>query len=333
MQDVGEEDGVSHPPVVVLFRLVADEAALDDAVVRDLEPDLPVVGAARADARVPEVAQFGGLVAVHDPAAPVAVEPLEVERVERVLVALEPVARNHDGLRAADARPDEDVDAGEQGRGVGAHVGEDGAAQLLCLVRLDAHLLLELGALRLRRLVDALAGLVEYPAVVGAADAVLLGDAVGEVGLAVRARGFDEADSAAGIAVEDEVLAQQAHFLRGVVGVELDAGGDGVPVAPHKLAHRRSGAYASKSFVLLRGKHEVASSRGGSALNTPSIAQPSPPAPLPPSRRGEHAGHPRGAPQHEAPHASAEEPSPAALSRGDLSQRARWDARFPPSQE
>ena len=196
VEDVGEEDGVPHSPVVVLLGLVADEAALDDAVVGDFEADLAVVGAAGSDAGVPCVALFGGLLAVHHPAAPVAVEPLEVEGVEGVFVALEPVAGEHYGLGSADAGPDEDVDAGEERRGSWAHIGEDDAAELLRLVRLDADLVLELGAFGLGGLVDALALLVEDPAVVGAAYAVGLGDAVGEAGLAVGAGGLDEAERA-----------------------------------------------------------------------------------------------------------------------------------------
>ena len=266
VQDVGEEDGVPHLPMIVLLSLVANEPALDDAVVRDLEPDLAVVGASRADACVPGVAQFLGLVAVHHPAAPVAVEPLEVHRVKGVLVALEPIAREHDGLRAPDALPDEHVDAGKERRGLRAHVGEDDAAEFLRVVRLDAHLLLELRAFRLRRLVDALALLVEYPAVVGAADAVLLRYAVGEVGLAVAQRWFDEAERALSVAVKDEVFAEEAHLFRWVVGVEFDTGGDGVPVAAHQFAHRRTWADAGEPFVLFYGKH-VASSCDGRSLN------------------------------------------------------------------
>ena len=246
-----------HLPVVVLLGLVADEAALDDAVVGDFEADLAVVGAARSDAGVPSVALFGGLLAVHHPAAPVAVQPLEVQRVERVFVALQPVAGEHYGLRAADAGPDEDVDAGEERRGRGAHIGEDDAAELLRLVRLDANLVLELGAFGLGRLVDALALLVEDPAVVGAADAVGLGDAVGEAGLAVSAGGLDEAERPGGVAVEDEVFAEQAHLLGGVVGVEFDACGDGVPVAAHQLAHRRARTDSGEALVLFRSEHRL----------------------------------------------------------------------------
>jgi hypothetical protein len=57
-------------------------------------------------------------------------------------------------------------------------------------------------------LLDALAGLVEHPAVVHAAQAVVLGDAVGEVDAAVGAEFFDEAQGARAIPVQDKVFTE-----------------------------------------------------------------------------------------------------------------------------
>ena len=90
---------------------------------------------------------------------------------------------------------------------------------------------------------------------VGAADAVLFGDAVREVRLAVGAGGLDAPELAAGRTEQDEVLAQETNLLGRVVFVQLDAGGDGVPVAPHDLAHRRSGPDLGEPLILLRGQH------------------------------------------------------------------------------
>ena len=85
------------------------------------------------------------------------------------------------------------------------------------------------------------------------------GDAVGEIGLAVRARRLNEAKLSLGVAVEHEVLAEEAHLLGGIVGVDLGAGGDGVPVAPEELAHRRAGANLGQSLVLCCAEHSGAS--------------------------------------------------------------------------
>ena len=68
---------------------------------------------------------------------------------------------------------------------------------------------------------------------------MLLRDAVGKVDAAVRAEAFDEAQRAGLVAVEHEVLAEEAHRLGGAL-VEFGRGGEGVPVAAHEIAHRRS---------------------------------------------------------------------------------------------
>ena len=89
-EDVGEERGVAHLPVVVLLRGALDDTALDDPVLELGEADLLVVaGDDGAEVRIS--AEGDGLLALlHD--APVAVQPLQVHGVVGVLLALEPVA-------------------------------------------------------------------------------------------------------------------------------------------------------------------------------------------------------------------------------------------------
>ena len=156
-------------------------------------------------------------------------------------------------FRLAVAFPSEDVPAGQQRHRLGAHVREYQAAELLDLVRLQVNLVLELAALGLGGLVDAVAVHVEHPAVVGAANPFLLRDAVGEVRLAVRAGGFDEAELACGAPEQHEVFAEDAHLARRGVLVQLLAAGDGVPVAPHQIAHRRTGANPGQTVVSCPG--------------------------------------------------------------------------------
>jgi len=235
--------------VVVGDGLVAHQPTLDHAVAGDLKADALVVGAAGCREPIPLVALGFGLLAVHHPAAPVAVQPLEVEWVEGVLLALEPVARQLDGVGEATALPDEDVPARQQRRGLRAHVREDQAAEFLNFVRLDVHFFLEARACGLRGLIHASAGFVEQPAMVGAADALGFGYAVGQVGLAVGAGGFDQAKDALRAPEEHEVLAQQANLFGGGLLVELGAAGDGVPVAAHELAHWRAGTHSRDAVV------------------------------------------------------------------------------------
>ena len=128
----------------------------------------------------------------------------------------------------------------------------------------DLHLLLE-AAVRvhglLERLLDALAGLVHHPAVVHAAQSVLLRYAVGEVDAAVGAEAVDESERAGLVAVQHEVLAEEPHGLRGLLH-QLAGRGDGVPVASHQLAHRRAGADLGQAFVLVGWNHGGVASCG-----------------------------------------------------------------------
>ena len=128
-------------------------------------------------------------------------------------------------------------------------------SQLLHGVARDLHLLLE-AAIGvdglLERLLDALAGLVHHPAVIHAAQAVLLRYAVGEVDAAMRAGALDESERTGLVAVEDEVLAEDANRLGGAF-VEFTRGRNRVPVAAHQIAHRRTGADLRELFILLSG--------------------------------------------------------------------------------
>ena len=56
--------------------------------------------------------------------------------------------------------------------------------------------------------------------------------------------------------VEDEVLSEETHRLRGAL-VELGGCGDGMPVAAHQFAHGRASADLGESFVLLLREHSM----------------------------------------------------------------------------
>ena len=248
-----------YGPVGIVLVRALDDAALDDAVVEQIEPDPLVRPGDHAELlglRQPEPHRLVVLL----PHAPVAVQPLQVHRVQRVLLALQPVAgQRRERDLAPDVVPRERLPHREERCGLRAHVREHHAPEHLDRVGRDLHLLLE-APVRvdglLERLLDALAGLVHHPAVVHAAEAVLLRDAVGEVDAAVRAEPLDEADRAGLVPVEDEVLAEDAHRLRGTF-VELADGGDGVPVAAHQLAHGRARADSRQPFVLLDAEHAL----------------------------------------------------------------------------
>ena len=106
----------------------------------------------------------------------------------------------------------------------------------------------------LERLLDTLAGLVHHPAVVHAAQTMLLRYAVGEIDAAMRAGALDESERTGLVAIEHQVLAHESHGLGGAF-VELGGSGDGMPVAAHQIAHRRTGADLCEFCVLLGAQH------------------------------------------------------------------------------
>src|SRR5215472_4534222 len=70
----------------------------------------------------------------------------------------------------------------------------------------------------------------------------------------MRAVPIQETIGAGLVPVQDEILAQQAHGLRCLV-VQLGHGGDGHPVTPKQLSHRRPSADLHQPPVLFVAQH------------------------------------------------------------------------------
>src|SRR5262245_6561700 len=75
----------------------------------------------------------------------------------------------------------------------------------------------------------------------------------------MRAVAVEETVGAGLITIENEILAQQAHRFRRLV-VQLGPGGDGHPVAPKQLSHRRASADLRQPPVLFVAQHRFGSS-------------------------------------------------------------------------
>ena len=90
-----------------------------------------------------------------------------------------------------------------------------------------------------------------------AAQSAVLGYAIAEIGAPVWTVAVEQAIAAARVLVEHEILAHEAHGQRGLF-VELSDGGDGLPVAPQELAHRRAGPDARQRLVLGGAEHGAA---------------------------------------------------------------------------
>ena len=113
-------------------------------------------------------------------------------------------------------------------------------------------LVLEVVLRRLVQHVDAVAGHVELPAVIDAAQAALLVAAEVQRDAAVRAELVDQPDLAVGVAERDQVLAEQPHAHRRAVGLgDLAREQRGDPIPPHRVAHRGALAHPGDEFVFL----------------------------------------------------------------------------------
>ena len=135
------------------------------------------------------------------------------------------------------------------------HVGEDQALvfahRIGALAQARARLLGALAVRRLARRLEDAAVHVEQPAVVAAADAALLADAVFERGLAVAAIEVKEPVAPGLVAEEDEILAHHPDPLRQIGNLGGDR--DGMPEATQILAAGRARAdprrYSSSGCV------------------------------------------------------------------------------------
>jgi hypothetical protein len=91
---------------------------------------------------------------------------------------------------------------------------------------------------------------VEQPAVIAAADAVLLDLAVIQSRAAVTAARINQPWSALSVAKENQILAHDLHRPWRVAGIGAHA--DGMPVATQQFAHRRAASHFGELGVVAR---------------------------------------------------------------------------------
>src|SRR5262249_50819096 len=138
--------------------------------------------------------------------ASVAVQVLHVGGVQRVLLALQPATGQlRDGNVSDCVVPYQGTPTRQQRRRLRAHVDEDEPAEFLSPIGADATLGAEV-VLRVRGvlegLLDAAAGGIELPAVVLAADAVILDHPIGQAGTAVCAVLVDHTEVATAVTID-----------------------------------------------------------------------------------------------------------------------------------
>ncbi len=116
------------------------------------------------------------------------------------------------------------------------HIGPDHVAELDAGIGLELDLLAEAGLHRLRRHVDALAGHVVFPAVIGAAQAALLVAPEPQRHAAMGAEFVHQADAALRVAERDQALGQQLHAHRRAIRLrQLGRQQRRNPVAPEQM--------------------------------------------------------------------------------------------------
>jgi hypothetical protein len=108
----------------------------------------------------------------------------------------------------------------------------------------------------LERLFAAGAELVEHPAVVAAAQAALLDDAVAKIGAAVRTVPFQQTVVSGKILVQHKVFAKQSHRLGRRV-IQFRNRRDRLPVAAQQRAHLRAGPDLGQQTVAFVAQHQA----------------------------------------------------------------------------
>ncbi len=159
-----------------------------------------------------------------------------------------------------------------QRRGLGAlaHIDPDEAVALGDLVGLGPDLFLVVLMRRRVRHVDAIAVHVEFPAVIDAAEAVLLVAAEEQRGAAMRAAVIHDADPAGAVAKRDQPLAEQQEAQRRAVALQFRRHRRRQPVLPHQLAHRGAGADPDQILAVLLFAHRDLTKTRRSRARCPS---------------------------------------------------------------
>ena len=141
--------------------------------------------------------------------------------------------------------------------GARPHIDPDQPGAFDRPVRLGADLVLEVLMRRHVRHVEAVAGHVEFPAVIDAADPALLVAAQEQRRAAVRAAMIHDADPALAVAKGDQLLAEQHQAKRRAAALNLGGHQRGDPVFPHQLTHDGAGPDPSQFNAFDRRCHRA----------------------------------------------------------------------------
>jgi len=178
----------------------------------------------------------------------VAMHPRRVRRVDAALHRLQPSRRLEALADVAMARRQQaPLELGRRRLLLRRpQVRPQDVAALDAWIRLELHLA---GEARHRGQLDALPGDVVLPAVVRAADAALLVAPEEKRCAAMRAEFADQPRASLRVAKSEQALAENLHAHRRAIGLgDFRQQHHRHPVAPHQVAHRRSGARAHQQL-------------------------------------------------------------------------------------
>ena len=152
---------------------------------------------------------------------------------------------------------DQNVPVGESGlRVFRAEIGKDEAACLVNGIALDHLAANPVRLLGFEGPLDALAGTIVQPAVIGAAKRLALDEPVEQRRSAVRAPLLHEQRRAGTWSRQDKILAQQPDFQR-LVDFKFRRECHRMPVTPQKFAAGCSGPDFGKQIVCFLVQHEI----------------------------------------------------------------------------
>jgi hypothetical protein len=138
------------------------------------------------------------------------------------------------------------------------HIGEDDAVLFHDRIGCHLDLFMHPRSFGFARLFHALPAAVEMPAVEGAAQAVIFQPPETQIGAAMRAGAFNQAQIVRRVAKQHQLLAQQFHRHDRALALQFIGQRGGLPVPPHHRARVRAGAGAGDGFIQFTADHGAA---------------------------------------------------------------------------
>ena len=189
----------------------------------------------------------------------VAVQPIEMRRIDRVLHRLEPVATVDLVLLdpALAVLPRQHVPARQQRPRRRPKICPQKSAQFFDRIGDVLDLVLEAAFLRLGGLLEASSRAVEFPAMIATANAFLVDAAKSQRRFAMRAVLADHAVASRFVAIHDKILAQETNRLDRLLIGQFRGNRDRHPVAPQQPPAARARSDAGQHVIFFAGEHDA----------------------------------------------------------------------------